>query len=142
MEIVPKCWWDSPLNFPGSAQFNFTLRRSSLKKCAAPHPGDLKHPEVPVTNINFTKNYSTENKNIPLVSDHVPKHKKPENGEEFASYLAGLVEGDGNFSKHGHTVNIAFHINDAPLAYYIKKTIGYSHSLKCQRIFILSSLKE
>lgn len=85
---------------------------------------------IPVTNINFTKNYSTENKNIPLVSDHVPKHKKPANGEEFASYLAGLVEGDGNFSKHGHTVNIAFHINDAPLAYYIKKTIGYSHSLK------------
>ena len=61
-------------------------------------------------------NYSSS-ENISLISDHVPTHKKPINDEEFSSYLAGLIEGDGSFSKHGHTVKITFHSNDVPLAY-------------------------
>lgn len=86
----------------------------------------LLHPEVSIQLCNLIqKNYSTKNENIPLISDHVPTHKKPVSDEEFYSYLAGLIEGDGSFSKHGHTVKITFHINDAPLAYYIKKRIGY-----------------
>jgi hypothetical protein len=83
------------------------------------------HPEVSVPKNLIQKNYSTKNENIPLISDHVPTHKKPVSDEEFSSYLAGLIEGDGSFSKHGHTVKITFHINDAPLAYYIKKRVGY-----------------
>jgi hypothetical protein len=97
----------------------------------------LLHPEVSIQLCNLIqKNYSTKNENIPLISDHVPTHKKPVSDEEFSSYLAGLIEGDGSFSKHGHTVKITFHINDAPLAYYIKKRIGYSHSLKCSSLNI------
>lgn len=63
-------------------------------------------------------------KNIPLISDHTPTHKKPFTDEEFGYYLAGLIEGDGHFSVN-HYIEICFHINDAPLAYYIKKKIGF-----------------
>ncbi len=79
----------------------------------------LQHPEVLLQLYNLIqRNYSTKNENIPIISDHVPTHKKPVSDEEFSSYLAGLIE--GNFSKQ-HTVRIYFHINNAPLAYYINK---------------------
>lgn len=68
------------------------------------------------------RHYSTK-ENISLISDHVPIHKKPISDEDFGYYLAGLIEGDGTFS--GNIIRIYFHINDAPLAYYIKKRIGY-----------------
>lgn len=57
------------------------------------------------------------------ISDHVFKHRKPETEEEFGYYLAGLIEGDGYFGDY--RFEIAFHKEDAFLAYYIKKRIGY-----------------
>lgn len=95
-----------------------------------------KHPEVlnSIIHIFFRRNYSSISENIPLISDHVPKHKKPVSDEEFASYLAGLIEGDGYISSNVPNIQISFHINDASLAYYIKKRIGYSHSLKCSSL--------
>ena len=48
---------------------------------------------------------------------------KPLTEKEFGYYLAGLIEGDGSFQKR--QVIICFHELDAPLAYYIKKRIGY-----------------
>ena len=43
--------------------------------------------------------------------------------EDFGHYLAGLIEGDGCFSRY--TVFIVFNILDASLAYYIKGRLGY-----------------
>jgi hypothetical protein len=62
------------------------------------------------------------------ISDHLVKHNKPETDEEFGYYLAGLIEGDGYFGDH--RFEIAFHKEDAFLAYYIKKRIGYGSVLK------------
>jgi LAGLIDADG endonuclease len=78
------------------------------------------------------------------ISDHVPKHLKPLNDEEFGHYLAGLIDGDGHFSK-GQQLVIAFHILDAPLAYYIKERLGFGNVKKIKDkdcfILVLSSKK-
>lgn len=72
------------------------------------------------------RNYSSSQENIPIISDHVPTHKKPVRDEEFGSYLAGLIEGDGYICLVGSpNFTISFHVNDAPLAYYIKKRVGF-----------------
>uniref|UniRef100_UPI0023F32324 LAGLIDADG homing endonuclease n=1 Tax=Cyathus jiayuguanensis TaxID=380660 RepID=UPI0023F32324 len=57
------------------------------------------------------------------ISDHLGKHRKPETDKEFGYYLAGLIEGDGNFDAQN--LEIAFHADDTFLAYWIKKRIGY-----------------
>ena len=92
----------------------------------------MQHPEVLVYgnfSKNFFNNYSscgfTDENRVNLVSDHIPIHKKPVKDEEFAFYLAGLIEGDGSIKNKAINITIAFHLNDAPLAYYIKKRIGY-----------------
>lgn len=62
------------------------------------------------------------------ISDHLIKHEKPQNDEEFGYYLAGLIEGDGYFGDH--RFEIAFNEKDTFLAYFIKKQIGYGSVLK------------
>jgi hypothetical protein len=62
------------------------------------------------------------------ISDHLIKHAKPKTDEEFGYYLAGLIEGDGNFFDY--RFEIAFNKEDTFLAYYIKKRIGYGSVLK------------
>jgi hypothetical protein len=42
-----------------------------------------------------TKNTYTKYKNLPLISEHVCKHKSHLNDNEFGYFLAGLIEGDG-----------------------------------------------
>lgn len=49
---------------------------------------------------------------------------KPLNNEQLGYYLAGLIDGDGHFSKAQQLV-IVFSNPDAFLAYYLKKRIGY-----------------
>lgn len=66
---------------------------------------------------------SNSSENIKLISNHVPTHTKPLSDEYFGHYLAGLIDGDGCFSRYA--VTIAFNILDASLAYYIKGRIGY-----------------
>jgi hypothetical protein len=63
------------------------------------------------------------NENIKLISDHVPIHTKPKSDEEFGHYLAGLIDGDGTFTKYA--ARIIFNGLDASLAYYIKGRLGY-----------------
>ena len=58
------------------------------------------------------------------ISKHVPKHLKPLNNEQLGHYLAGLIDGDGHFSKAQQLV-IVFSSPDAFLAYYLKNRIGY-----------------
>lgn len=64
------------------------------------------------------------------ISDHLTKHRKPETDEEFGYYLAGLIEGDGYFDDH--RFQIAFYKENAFLAYYVKKRIGYGSVLNLQ----------
>ncbi|KAJ3227106.1 hypothetical protein HK099_003325 [Clydaea vesicula] len=78
--------------------------------------------------LNFTVTSSDEtpqimNENVKEISVHVPKHKKPDNQEDFGHYLAGLIDGDGWFSNN--TANLVLHELDYSLAYYVKKRIGY-----------------
>ena len=67
--------------------------------------------------------------NVKRVSDHVPKHLKPLNNEQLGYYLAGLIDGDGHFSKAQQLV-ITFSSPDAFLAYYLKGRLGYGNVRK------------
>jgi hypothetical protein len=60
--------------------------------------------------------------------EHLNKHKRPESDESFGYYLAGLIEGDGYIGKR--SIEIAFHVSDSQLAYYIKKRIGFGNVTK------------
>ena len=63
------------------------------------------------------------------VSVHVPIHSKPLTDNDFGHYLAGLIDGDGHFSKIPEMV-IVFNQLDASLAYYIKGRIGFGNIYK------------
>lgn len=75
---------------------------------------------------------------IKPVSIHVPKHIKPLNDNQFGHYLAGLIDGDGHFSKQLQLV-IVFHKLDVSLAYYIKGKLGYGNvkKVKNKNAFLL-----
>jgi len=77
------------------------------------------------------------------VSEHIPKHKTPLSDTEFGYYLAGLIEGDGYLGKIN--IQIAFHLDDAPLAYFLKQHIGYGQVKKIKNkqavIYIISNLE-
>jgi hypothetical protein len=60
---------------------------------------------------------------IKNISEHVPKHIKPLNNDQLGHYLAGLIDGDGHFSKAQQLV-IVFSFPDAFLAYYLKEKLG------------------
>ena len=89
-------------------------------------------------NIIYIKNGTSETlrdgvvvnlENVKRVSDHVPKHLKPLNNEQLGHYLAGLIDGDGHFSKAQQLV-ITFSSPDAFLAYYLKERLGYGNVRK------------
>jgi hypothetical protein len=67
--------------------------------------------------------------NVKPISNHVPKHLKPLNDEQLGHYLAGLIDGDGHFSKIPQLV-IVFSSTDAFLAYYLKKKLVYANVKK------------
>lgn len=75
---------------------------------------------------------------IKLISVHVPTHLKPANDDQFGHYLAGLIDGDGHFSKQQQLV-IVFSSLDVSLAYYIKKQIGFGNirKIKNKKAFLL-----
>jgi LAGLIDADG endonuclease len=81
---------------------------------------------------------------VKSVSVHVPTHLKPTNDTEFGHYLAGLIDGDGHFSSKQQLV-IAFNSLDAPLAYYIKKRLGFGSIRKVKNknaILLIISAKK
>lgn len=104
-------------------------------------------------NILFIKNGTSETlrdgvvvnlENVKRVSNHVPKHLKPLNNEQLGYYLAGLIDGDGHFSKAQQLV-ITFSSPDAFLAYYLKERLGYGNVRKVKDknayLLILSNKK-
>lgn len=92
------------------------------------------------TSENLRK--ETYGENIKEISIHLPKHKKPITQDQFGHYLAGLIDGDGHFSKNPQLV-ICFHLNDVSLAYFIKSYINHGTVKKVKDknayIFVLSS---
>jgi len=104
-------------------------------------------------NILYIKNGTSEAlrdgvvvnlENVKRVSDHVPKHLNPLNNEQLGYYLAGLIDGDGHFSKAQQLV-ITFSSPDAFLAYYLKGRLGYGNVRKVKDknvyLFIVSNEK-
>lgn len=75
-----------------------------------------------------TKNTYNSYTKLPLISEHLPKHKSNLTDIEFGYFLAGLIEGDGWFGKQ--ELHIIFAEDDISLAYYIKKRIGYGNVYK------------
>ena len=64
------------------------------------------------------KNIYTKYSLLPKISEHVPNHISNLNDDNFAYYLAGLIEGAGWFvTKEFH---IVFAEKDTSLAYLIK----------------------
>jgi len=66
--------------------------------------------------------------NLPLISEHVPKHNSNLKDTNFGYFLAGLIEGDGWFGKK--ELHILFSETDISLAYYVKKRIGFGNVYK------------
>ena len=65
-----------------------------------------------------------EPEHVKCISDHIPQHSKPINDQQLGHYLAGLIDGDGHFSKARQLV-IIFSEPDAFLAYNLKTQLGF-----------------
>jgi len=92
----------------------------------------LGQRSISAGNIFYIKNITSEtlrdgivvnSEQVKHISKHVPKHLKPINDEQLGHYLAGLIDGDGHFSKAKQLV-IVFSSPDAFLAYYLKEKLG------------------
>uniref|UniRef100_UPI0022377087 LAGLIDADG endonuclease n=1 Tax=Ramaria rubella TaxID=113071 RepID=UPI0022377087 len=82
------------------------------------------------SNVNESTSETLRDKSvIKKISVHVPTHLKPSNDADFGHYLAGLIDGDGHFSKTPQIV-VVFNELDASLAYFIKGKIGYGNVYK------------
>jgi hypothetical protein len=93
------------------------------------------------TSETLRNNTESFSENIKEISDHVPKHFKPLNEEQFGHYLAGLIDGDGHF--YPKQLVIVFSSPDIDLAYYVKKILSFGHIKKVKDknvyLFIVSN---
>ena len=95
----------------------------------------LKQRSLSAGNLLMNKNHKSGtsetlcNEIVKPISQHVPKHLKPLNDEQFGHYLAGLIDGDGHFSTQQQLI-IVFSSPDVQLAYYVKEIIGFGHVKK------------
>ncbi len=84
----------------------------------------------------------TNSEHIKLISNHVPKHLKSINDDQLGHYLAGLIDGDGYFSKIPQLV-IVFSYSDAYLAYFLKEKLGFGSVKKVKNknafLFVISN---
>ena len=119
--------------------FKYSILNDIVKK--------LKRWSLSAGNIFLIKNGTSETlcneivvsiENIKPISDHVPRHLKPINDDQFGHYLAGLIDGDGHFSSSQQLI-IVFHSLDVSLAYFIKERLGYGNvkKVKNKNAFIL-----
>jgi len=108
--------------------FKYSIKHDTVKK--------LKQRSKSAGNISFfttkTRNGTSEtlrngivvnSERVKFISKHVSKHLKPLNDVQLGHYLAGLIDGDGHFSKAQQLV-IVFSYPDAFLAYYLKEKLG------------------
>lgn len=108
----------SPLAFIalGKIYFNITPGQSA---------GNFSFSTKATAVTNNTYNSYT---NLPLISEHLPKHNSNLTDNDFGYFLAGLIEGDGWFGDN--QLHIIFAENDISLAYFIKSRIGHGHVYK------------
>lgn len=78
---------------------------------------------------NRTSETLRDKTTVKQISVHIPTHLKPITDTDFGHYLAGLIDGDGHFSKTPQLI-IIFNELDASLAYYIKNRLGYGNIYK------------
>ena len=90
------------------------------------------------------RNKTVVSEKMKFISEHVPKHLRPLNDEQFGHYLAGLIDGGGHFSKQLQLVIVFDHLSVA-LAYYIKEKIGSGSVKKVKDknayLFVIASFK-
>lgn len=124
---------------PSLFRFKYSFLNDTVKK--------LDQRRKSADNILYIKNGITEtlrdgivenSENVKRVSDHVPKHLKFVNNESLGYYLAGLIDGEGHFSKAQQLV-LVFNYSDASLAYYLKSRIGFISvkAVKSKKNFLL-----
>ena len=109
--------------------FKYSILNDKVKK--------LKWWSKSAGNINIVNGTSetlrngivVESEHVKSISIHVPKHIKPLNDEQLGHYLAGLIDGDGHFSKILQLI-IVFSSQDAFLAYYLKEKLGFGNVRK------------
>lgn len=121
INIVTKLYiWENQQEtfFKGSSETtrdNIILKSSNIynntKNKSLNKPGDSRDNQ-----------HSAGYKNISI---HVPSKRKPLNDDQLGYYLAGLIDGDGNFSKQKGNLTIAYDLKDKSAAYWLKSQIGY-----------------
>ena len=76
-------------------------------------------------NRKYSSSSETTRESTPQL--HFSKHTYPNDGEPFAYYLAGLVDGNGWISPQSTQIKIiiCFRSKDAKTAFFIKKRVGF-----------------
>ena len=120
--------------------FNDTVKKLKWKSLSAGNIFNIKNE----TSETLCNEIVVNTENIKPISVHVPKHIKPKNDDQFGQYLAGLIDGNGQFNSKQQLV-IKFNPLDASLAYYIKKRLGYGSVKKANNkntIFLVITARE
>jgi hypothetical protein len=120
----------------------YTVKMFNLKSQSAGNYVKVGTSET-IRNETVLSN-SNNLENVKLISKHVAKHSFPLNDEQLGHYLAGLIDGDGHFSKLKQLI-IVFSAPDAFLAYKLKTVIGHGNVIKVDNknayIYVISNKK-
>ena len=108
------------------------VKKLKLSKSA----GNIKN--IDRTSETLRNGIVINSENVKIISNYVPKHSKPINNEQLGHYLAGLIDGDGHFSKAQKLI-IVFNFPDAFLAYFLKEKLGYGNvkKVKNKNVYLL-----
>lgn len=105
-----------------------TRSRASGSNPGDSNPGDSNLEGEGPCPVGEGEEFSSLSEEPEDISEHMTKHRKPLSDEEYGYFLAGLIEADGCFGDH--RLEIVFFEKDLPLAYYIKKRLGYGSIYK------------
>lgn len=105
--------------------FNYSILNDIVKKLKkrSKSAGNIFLFIINKTSETLRNGVVVDSEHVKHISKHVPKHIKPLNNNQFGHYLAGLIDGDGYFSKAQQLV-IVFSYTDAFLAYNLKQKLG------------------
>jgi len=128
-------------------RFKYSIAHDIVKKLkqrskSAGNILTLKTNTINGTSETLRNGIEVNSEHVKQISKHVPKHLKPLNDDQLGHYLAGLIDGDGHFSKAQQLV-IVFSFPDAFLAYYLKERLGNGNVKKVKDknayLFIISN---
>ena len=126
--------------------FKYSMLNHTVKilKRMSISAGNYSHSKCDIGTPETVRDETTNTETIKFISNHLSKHLKPGNNNDFGHYLAGLIDGDGHFSSKQQLV-IVFNLLDVQLAYYIKKQLGHGivRKIKDKKavIFVVASQK-